>query len=149
VAERRILTERMTGIFVDLKAGRVWTARDNGLDIDWQRATQYCQSLALAGFDDWRLPSLEELQSLIQPLGRGQYSTPDLIQLSACCPWSSTEKTEIAAWNLNFKYSKSFAGSKTHTYDLRALCVRDLQPSDDLPEEGEELEIDRNGEPSP
>lgn len=122
---RRIATERATGIYLDGKTGLVWAARDNGMDIDWRRAQKYCANLALADFHDWRLPTLEELRTIMQPLSFGKvYAIPDEIELTACCPWSASKKDEVAAWNFNFKFKKPFAGSMTHTYDLRALCVK-------------------------
>ena len=128
---RRIASERATGIYLDSKTGLIWMARDNAMDIDWRRANQYCEDLELADFHDWRLPTLDELQGILKPLSWGKvYSTPDLIELTACCPWSSTKKDEVAAWNFNFKFKKPFAGSMTHTYDLRALCVRVYREED-------------------
>ena len=35
---------------------------------DWTRADAYCQSLILAGHDDWRLPSAVELASIVNVL---------------------------------------------------------------------------------
>lgn len=122
--EIRLLQELTTGIYLDQKSSLLWAARDNGKDIDWRRASEYCDELELAGFDDWRLPSLAELEGLMEPLSNSMYSVPQEISLSACCAWSSTSKDEQAAWNFNYRYSKKFTGSKTHTFDLRALCIR-------------------------
>ena len=108
---------------------------DNGRDIDWGRAAKYGAELELAGFDDWRLPSLAELEGLMDPLSNSMYSVPPEVSLSACCVWSSTLKDEVAAWNFNYRYSKKFTGSKTHTFDLRALCIRVWREEDGwLPE---------------
>lgn len=126
------MQELTTGIYLDQKTGLLWAARDNGRDIDWRHAFEYCEQLALAGFEDWRMPSLAELENLMEPMSNSMYSVPLEISLSACCIWSSTSKDEVAAWNLNYRYSKKFTGSKTHTFDLRALCVRQWLEEDGL-----------------
>ena len=130
LAEMQIIRERSSGIYLDPKTNLIWTARDNGRDIDWRRAQDYCFELDLAGFDDWRMPILGELEAIMEPLSNTGYSTPQQISLTACCVWSSTRKDEVAAWNFNYRYSKIFSGSLTHTYDLRALCVRQWSPAD-------------------
>ncbi len=136
LAALQVIRERSSSIYLDRKTLLVWTARDNGRDIDWRRANDFCVQLDLAGFDDWRLPILGELEEIMDPLSSSAYSTPQEISLSSCCVWSSTRRDDVAAWNFNFRYSKRFSGSLTHTFDLRALCVRQWSEADGwVPEE--------------
>lgn len=130
---RRILEEKITKVYLDLKSGLMWAARDNGRDIDWRRATRYCSELELASYSDWRLPSLDELEKLYRPMSGNQFKAPGEISLTSCCPWSSTKKSENSAWNFNFQYRKPFSGALSYTYDLRALCVRTPTAGDDHP----------------
>jgi len=132
-ARLQVEEERETGIYLDKKKHLIWAGQDNGRDIDWLSSFEYCTSLSLAGFEDWRLPSLEELKELMKPMSNRQYATPVEINLTSCCPWSSTPKTKSSAWNFNFQFKKAFAGSMTHTYDHRALCVRAQLETDEWP----------------
>ena len=127
LAQQRIEEERIGSVYLDPKTGWLWTTEDNGRDVNWQRAIAYCQQLNLAGFDDWTLPSIEELETLLRPMARGSYNLPGSFQLTACCPWSSTQKDEQSAWNFNFQFSKPFSGAFSYTYDHRALCMRQPQ----------------------
>jgi hypothetical protein len=52
------------GAWTDPQTKLIWTSRDNGADVDWPHAQQYCQSLQAGGLGGWRLPSLEELKGL-------------------------------------------------------------------------------------
>lgn len=124
LAQQKIEEERIEGVYLDPKTGWLWAAEDNGRDVNWQRAITYCEQLDLAGFDDWKLPSIEELEMLLRPMAKGSYNLPTRIQLTACCPWSSTRKDEQSAWNFNFQFSKPFSGAFSYTYDHRALCAR-------------------------
>jgi hypothetical protein len=130
---RRIAEEKLTKVYLDLKSGLMWAARDNGRDIDWRRANRYCDGLELAGYPDWRLPTLDELEALYRPMSTSQHKVPAQVILTACCPWSSTMKSDESAWNFNFRYRKPFSGSLTYTYDLRALCVRMPLSGESLP----------------
>ncbi|MFP5237877.1 MAG: DUF1566 domain-containing protein [Acidobacteriota bacterium] len=42
--------------WTDPATGLMWAARDNGSDVNWNQAKEYCSKLRLAGDRDWRLP---------------------------------------------------------------------------------------------
>jgi hypothetical protein len=90
---------------------------------DWQGAKEYCQGLKLAGFRDWRLPNLYELESIVdtnrEPMVKKEFknTTPDLY-------WSSSEIQSDSdyAWSVYFKHGYSYGYSKADKYHVR--CVR-------------------------
>lgn len=51
------------GTVTDGLTGLVW-AKAPADDMAWQDALKYCEDLRLAGHEDWRLPTVEELRSL-------------------------------------------------------------------------------------
>ena len=53
------------GYWADPLTGLVWAAKDNGKSVSWHKATKYCRSLRLAGYSDWRLATIDELESLV------------------------------------------------------------------------------------
>jgi hypothetical protein len=53
--------------WVDPTTGLMWAGKDNGKAVTWRRAESYCRSLQLAGFRDWRLATLDELATLVDP----------------------------------------------------------------------------------
>jgi hypothetical protein len=52
------------GYWVDPSTGLMWAGKDNGKDVSWKSAVKYCRSLRLAGFSDWRLANMVELQGI-------------------------------------------------------------------------------------
>src|SRR5208282_2855879 len=65
-------------VVVDHATGLMWQrggSGENSEQADWKETEGYVQRLnakKLAGFDDWRLPTLEEAMSLMTPAGEGQ-----------------------------------------------------------------------------
>ena len=53
------------GTVLDTKTNLMWAARDNGSDIRWPDAKKYCEGYRAGGYTDWRMPTQEELWSLI------------------------------------------------------------------------------------
>lgn len=116
----------------------VWAAATNGEDIKWREAVDYCADLELAGHDDWRLPSLAELETLHQADARGGESIRSPFSIGGCCLWSNEslvdrpaeDGDEIGGSPDRYQWGLMFDG-KLHYYavdifdDGRALCVRE------------------------
>ncbi|MBO4711859.1 DUF1566 domain-containing protein [bacterium] len=58
------LTERSC-LYKDTATDLTWSKRPEG-NMNWNAADSYCENLEEGGFDDWRLPNINELRSLIQ-----------------------------------------------------------------------------------
>ncbi len=52
------------GIVMDLKAGLMWFRLQDELEVSFEKAVQLCAELRFGGYDDWRLPTRAELESL-------------------------------------------------------------------------------------
>ncbi len=53
------------GTISDLATGLMWTKADNGKGVEWIDALPYAQGATHAGYSDWRLPNVKELQSIV------------------------------------------------------------------------------------
>ncbi|MBR9884875.1 MAG: DUF1566 domain-containing protein [Oceanospirillales bacterium] len=49
----------------DRASALTWQQRDDGQTRNWKQALAYCEGLDLAGHNDWRLPNIKELQSIV------------------------------------------------------------------------------------
>ena len=55
---------QVRGYWVDPSTGLMWAGKDNGKDVSWNKAMKYCRDLRLAGYSDWRLASVGELEGI-------------------------------------------------------------------------------------
>jgi hypothetical protein len=71
--------------------------------LSWMNALRYCEDLSFAGHDDWRLPNIRELQSLIN-FGRLDPAIDPVFGAEPENYWSSTSVPERAesAWYVLF-----------------------------------------------
>ncbi len=53
------------GTITDNVTGMMWQKEDDGVGKAWANAINYCPSLSLGGFSDWRLPNVKELSSIV------------------------------------------------------------------------------------
>ncbi len=53
------------GTVTDEATGLMWQQVDSGVGLDWEDALSYAENLELADYDDWRLPNVKELQSIV------------------------------------------------------------------------------------
>ncbi len=91
------------GTVTDSKTGLMWQRETAPERYNWQGAIDYCNNLQLGGYDDWRLPDIEELKSIIDPGGRDPAIDP-VFGAFRFWYWSSTSVADgpDGAWIINF-----------------------------------------------
>ncbi|MCH9812445.1 MAG: DUF1566 domain-containing protein [Epsilonproteobacteria bacterium] len=59
------LTKHSDSIVVDRQTGLYWQEKSNQNWMNWEEAIKHCESMTLGGYEDWRLPNINELMSLV------------------------------------------------------------------------------------
>ena len=116
------------GTMTDKGLGLTWqlgdSGKDLGKDLNWADAKAYAQGLRLGGHSDWRLPTIEELRSLVDKRrSDGRQIAAVFGDYSQWC-WSATANSgsRSVAWFVNFYDGNS--SSFGFTTACRARCVR-------------------------
>lgn len=111
------------GTVTDTQHGLMWQKSDDGVERVWEDANKYCEDLKLAGYTDWRLPSINLLEGLIET--SNSPTAPAVFSVKPSYYWSASEShnnTQSAKY-VNFFYGNTYAYSKDNTYYV--ICVRD------------------------
>ena len=131
----RFIVHHGNGTVLDTKTNLMWSAKDNGSDINWEGAKSYCENFFAGGYRDWRLPTPAELATLYET-GESRpapcagnftihVATP-LIEITCFAPWTSEIQGNDAA-QFSFVYGTKALYLKSNTYGTRALPVRNSQ----------------------
>ena len=135
---------QVRGYWVDPSTSLMWAGKDSGKDVSWRGAIKYCRNLRLAGYSDWRLANMAELQGIYDETANapglaGMHSDESdnwhvkgNIFLTAY-EWSSTYRMDDRgrpdgyAWYFDFNEGKPNDDPTGFPYPhafRRALCVR-------------------------
>jgi len=117
--------------WTDPQTGLMWAKWDNGCDVDWNQASNYCADLRLGGYSNWRLPSTDELAVIVDHTqNRNGWQVKGGIRPTGVY-WSTTEeKVSVPAryFDVFSFYAPTpgvFASAQPDNSDnTRALCVR-------------------------
>ena len=127
-------TEGKAGISIsgvsDSASLLMWAPKDNGRDINWEDAARYCADYKFGGYDDWRLPTLDELSTLYTKSNKTKdgYSIKSDVLISSCCVWSSNLNMRDPSI-FSYKTGRKSIGFSKDSHKLRVLPVRDIKLS--------------------
>src|SRR5580704_662366 len=134
---------QVRGYWIDPSTRLMWVGKDNGKDVNWHKAIKYCRDLRLAGYSDWRLANIGELQAIFDqsanapglagPSGKPRAFTWHVkgsLFLTGD-QWSSTRRYDDRgrpagyAFRFDFNEGQQFGGDElSFSTNERALCVR-------------------------
>jgi len=134
-------TDNRDGTVTDHKLGLMWAKTDNNGDINWIQAEKWVRytfpDTLEKQYDNWRLPTLAELQSLlVEDKNDKGYETEcgqwvkTIPQIQLTCGWVWTSETDPIAPTariFNFDNVYHYTVRKAHRRGYRALPVRYLK----------------------
>ncbi len=125
-----------TNIVIDNNTNLQWQDDENVTKtMTWSEANTTCENLTLGGYTDWRVPNIDELETIVD---YGRYKGDDKGSIGAINEvfknindtgwqeyWSSTTALSNTndAWRVPFNYGTDYWDHKSNHYSVR--CVRE------------------------
>ncbi|NWH05509.1 DUF1566 domain-containing protein [Desulfobacter latus] len=130
------------GTVSDSETALMWQQQDDDQYRNWVDALGYCENLSLAGYDDWRLPNIRELETLVDD---SRYDPAiDTDYFTGCHSsyyWSGSSYARYSsdAWGVSFNDGYVYYGHKADSYYVR--CVRCGRSAPSGPDDLSDLKV--------
>jgi hypothetical protein len=113
-------------VVIDTKKNLMWQDNEDVTvyKTSWGLAKDYCETLTLSGYTDWRLPTVKDLQGIVDI----KKAKPAIYEEFKFCESTSywTRSLDMSnknhAWYVGFKTGATYKDSKD--YDCYVRCVR-------------------------
>lgn len=111
------------GTITDHATGLMWLQDDSGEGIDWEAALAYANDFSFAGYDDWRVPNVKELQTIVDYSGLYPAIDPTYFNITDedAYFWTSTSAYfspntpgYYYGWYVAFGYALDGEGNDSH-----------------------------------
>lgn len=126
IAKEAIVNERFVectdGTIKDLKTGLMWQREGSKERMNWDDANKYCKSSEVGSYKDWRLPTKEELESILD-LNKKDPAINPIFKCESAGYWSSTTYADYTdfAWFVYFFDGFVYIGNKGNYYFVRPV----------------------------
>jgi len=123
------------GIWKDFNTGLIWQYKINKNKYDWQDAKKYCQNLSLYKYNDWRLPNIDELESIltdkayensISNSGKSYIKKPLLNSMITKSQlfWSSTSSSFNSFYAIDVNFGSNYIRTNGKEKSRYVRCIR-------------------------
>lgn len=110
---------------IDKTTGLEWQRGSSGTTLNWASAWFYCRELVINLHSDWRLPTVLELQSIVDYAASDPAVESDAFPVTESVGYWSSETFAPnidSAWLVNFNTGSLQTGNKSTMREVR--CVR-------------------------
>ena len=133
-SKKRFLLVMGKEAVLDRETGLVWERSPDRSELDWFSAQSHCINLVLVNRKGFRLPTIQELASLVDPTQSNPALPPGhpFINVLSFHYWSATTYADITseAWVVDFSNGNVFDYAKVRASFSFAWCVRGGQGVD-------------------
>jgi hypothetical protein len=122
--ERTFIRDAAKNIVTDTKTELQWQDGTTPSSMTWANAVTYCTDLNFGTYDDWRLPTIEELTTIVNKGAVNPSKFTGFANIVSGYYWSSTTDAwdTSGAWDVNINDGGDYWNDKTDSYYVR--CVR-------------------------
>ncbi|MBU2513795.1 DUF1566 domain-containing protein [bacterium] len=118
------MVDNTDGTVTDNTTGLIWQQAEAG-SLTWESAISYCEGLSLTGKDDWRLPNIVELESIIDDSIHSPAVNLALFPgVTSNGYWSSTTHAELTFHAMYSHFQVGNVGSFSKSETRGVHCVR-------------------------
>ena len=120
-------TDNGNGTVTDNNTGLMWQAKDDNTTRTWEQALAYCEGFSFAGYSDWRLPNVKELESITDDTTYNPaIDTTYFPNTDASFYWSSTTVANYTSrsWLVYFSDGHVDSGADKTSSSYYVRCVR-------------------------
>ena len=114
---------------IDHRTGLMWTQEESPKRLTFADAKSYCTELRASGFTDWRLPDLEELESIRDLTRHKPCLDTSVFKSNSSWVWSRTP----TAWSPDYAWFVYFydgdVGDNRRDSDAFVRAVRRVSPA--------------------
>lgn len=115
-------------LIADPHADLIWQQAGSEYPFSWQKARAYIDQLnrhRFGGIDSWRLPTVEELMTLLTPPPRNDaFCIPPVFDTTQKWLWSSDRSSFTAAWFINLELGFVAKNDFSALFYAKAVCTR-------------------------
>ncbi|MEW6673287.1 MAG: protein kinase [Thermodesulfobacteriota bacterium] len=114
------------GTVQDLLTGLLWQAAGTPFPVSWENAGTYIETLnrqAVAGHDNWRLPTIDELLTLVSRTPHGQdLCIEPVFDQKQKWLWSCDRRSYTAAWYVDMEMGFVSSNDFSSFYFAKGVC---------------------------
>jgi hypothetical protein len=122
------LVDNGDGTVTDNATGLIWQQALSTINRTWATALDYCETLELAGYTDWRSPTIKELYSVMDYSQANPAITPGFFTGLTNDPLSSTTNHQFGDYSYNIYLSYGGGNWFEKITTGRAWAVRSDRP---------------------